>query len=249
MAETNVRWLAAVVFIVVATSAGAATDPIASALADPARSAEDRARDERDHAAQVLSFFGVAPGMVVVDMFAAGGYFSELIARIVGPTGKVYLYNNKGYAGYAAKPLAARVESGRLQNVVVLEKEVGDIGIPRGSVDLVLMSMSYHDVYFKDEGWSVDPASLFAEVNSMLKKGGTLAIVDHVAALGSGSSAAQELHRIDVAFAQKDIESRGFKLVGSLDVLRNSGDDHTKVVFDPAVRGHTDRFVQKYVKQ
>jgi predicted methyltransferase len=232
-----------------AATATAAGDPIRAAVADPSRTAEDRARDERDHAVDVLTFFGFEPGMIVADIFAAGGYYSELIGRVVGPTGKVYLYNNAGFAKFAEKPLAARVASGRLQNVSVIQKEVGQIGIPAGSVDVVLMSMSYHDLYFKDEGWSVDPAALFTEVHAMLKPGGELAIIDHAAKPGTGSSAAQELHRIDEAFARKDIESRGFKYVGSLDVLHNSTDDHTKVVFDPSVRGHTDRFIDKFVRE
>jgi len=245
----KVVWVFAVASIVGMAGASAAPDPIKAAVADPTRTADDRARDERDHAVEVLTFFDIKPGLVVADVFAAGGYYSELIGRVVAPGGKVYLYNNAGYARYAAKPLAARIASGRLQNVVVVEKEVGQIGIPSGSVDVVLMSMSYHDLYFKDEGWSVDPAALFAEVHAMLKKGGELAIIDHVANAGTGSSAAQELHRIDEAFARKDIESRGFKFVGSLDVLRNPADDHTKVVFDPAIRGHTDRFVDKFVRE
>ena len=226
-----------------------AADPIKAAVADPSRTADDRARDDRDHAVEVLSFFEIRPGMVVADIFAAGGYYSELIGRIVGPTGKVYLYNNAGYAKYAAKPLAERINSGRLLNVDVIQKEVGDIGIRAGSVDVVLMSMSYHDLYFKDEGWSVDPAELFAEVHSMLRKGGELAIIDHAANPGTGSAPAQQLHRIDEAFARKDIESRGFRYVDSLDVLRNPADDHTKVVFDPAIRGRTDRFIDKFVRE
>src|SRR4030095_6414288 len=129
----------------------AATDPITTAVADPARTADDRARDDRDHAVDGLKFFGIAPGVVVADIFGAGGYYSELIGDIVGPTGKVYLYNNASYAKYGAKPLAARVDSGRLKNVVVIEKEVGQIGIAPGSVDLVLMSMSYHDLYLKED--------------------------------------------------------------------------------------------------
>src|SRR5262249_7902735 len=128
-------------------------------------------------------------------------------------------------------------------------KEVGQIGIPAGTVDVVLMSMSYHDLFVKEEGWSVDPAALFAEVRAMLKPGGELAIIDHAAKLGTGSSAAQDLHRIDETVAHKDIESRGFKFVGSLAVLRNSTDDHTKVVFDETIRGRTDRFIYKFVRE
>ena len=71
MAETSIRWIAAM-FFVVATCANAATDPIKAAVDDPTRTADDRARDARDHAVEVLSFFGVAPAMVVVDMFGAG---------------------------------------------------------------------------------------------------------------------------------------------------------------------------------
>ncbi len=107
-------------------------DPIKAAVADPNRTAEDRARDERDHAVAVLTFFGIKPGMVVADVFAAGGYYSELIGRVVAPKGKVYLYNNAGFAKFAEKPLAARVASGRMNNVTVIEKEVGEIGIPQG---------------------------------------------------------------------------------------------------------------------
>ena len=250
MARSNiaVRRMAALLLLL-AANMSTASDPITAAVADPDRTADDRARDERDHAVDVLTFFGIAPGMVIADIFAAGGYYSELLGRIVGPTGKVYLYNNAGYAKFGAKALAARVDSGRLQNVSVIQKEVGQIGIPAGSVDVVLMSMSYHDLYFKDDGWSVDPAALFTEVHAMLKPGGELAIIDHAAKAGTGSSAAQELHRIDEAFARKDIESRGFKFVGSLDVLHNSADDRTKVVFDPAIRGHTDRFIDKFVRE
>jgi len=249
--NTLVSALAAMLLGIAATSSLGDTtaDPIRTALAAPDRTADDRARDERDHAAAVLTFIGVKPGMVVADLFAGGGYYSELIGHIVGSKGKVYLYNNAGYAAYAAKPLAERQQSGRLQNVAVIDKEVGDIGIAPNSVDLVLMSMSYHDIYFKEDKWSVDPAAFFADVHAMLKKGGTLVVIDHAAAPGTGSSAAQNLHRIDEAFARKDIESRGFKFVGALDALKNPADDHTKIVFDPSVRGHTDRFIDKFVRE
>ena len=230
------------------TSLHAAVDPIEAAVAATGRPPADHERDARDHPVEVLRFFGVAPGMTVVDMFAAGGYWSELIGRTVGATGKVYLYNNAAYQGFAGDALKERLASGRLVNVVPLNAEVGHLGIKPASVDMVLLVMSYHDVYFKSEDWAVTPDALFADINSMLKPGGILAIVDHVAAADSGSTAAQKLHRIDDAFARTDIESRGFKFTGGLDVLRNPADDHTKSVFDPAIQGHTDKFIARFVK-
>ena len=226
----------------------AAADAIDAAIADPSRSAADRERDQRDHPADLLRFIGVKPGMTVLDMFAGGGYYSALLGQIVGSNGRVYLHNNAAYLGFVGSALSDRLANGPLANVVRLDAEIGALGIPAGSVDLVLLVMSYHDLYFTSEDWSVDPAAFFAEVNAMLKPGGVLAVVDHAALPGTGSTAAQELHRIDEAFARQDIESRGFRLTGTLDLLRNADDDHTKSVFDPSIRGHTDRFVMRFVK-
>jgi predicted methyltransferase len=248
--RTDVRLLAMLTLLGVWTATFAAPpDPIAAAVDDPTRTEADRSRDARDHTVEVLHFFGLAPGMVVVDLFAGGGYYSELIGRIVGAGGKVYMHNNAGYRSFVGEALTARVNSGRLRNVVQLDAEIGQLAIAPASVDLVLMSMSYHDLYFKSGDWLVDPGALFAEVHAMLKPGGILAVIDHVAKAGSGSSAAQTLHRIDEAFARADIEARGFKFTGSSDVLRNPADDHSKVVFDPSIQGHTDRFVDRFVRQ
>jgi predicted methyltransferase len=229
---------------------GIAADPdaIGTAVNDPTRTEADRTRDQRDHTVAVLKFLGIAPGMTVVDLFAGGGYYSEVIGRIVGSKGKVYMHNNAAYQTFIGDALTERVKGGRLQNVVKLDAEIGQLGIPPASVDLVLMSMSYHDLYFKSDDWAVDPAALFTEVHAMLKPGGVLAIIDHVANAGTGSSDAQKLHRIDETFARSDIESRGFKFTGSSDLLRNPADDHSKTVFDPSIRGHTDRFVDRFVR-
>jgi len=229
----------------------AETDPVSVAVNDPTRTDADRSRDARDHTTEVLGFFGIAPGMTVVDLFAGGGYYSEVIGRIVGggSSGKVYMHNNAAYQTFIGDALTQRVNGGRLQHVVKLDAEIGQLGIPPASVDLVLMSMSYHDLYFRADDWAVDPKALFTEVHTMLKPGGTLAIIDHSAIAGTGSSAAQTLHRIDEGFARSDIESRGFKFTGSLDVLHNPADDRLKTVFDPAIRGNTDRFVFKFVRQ
>ncbi len=209
----------------------------------------DLARDARDKPADVLAFFGVQPGMTVLDLFAGGGYYSELLGKAVGPDGHVILHNNAAYLGFAGKALDERMASGRLgTNVARLDAEIGSLGIAPGSVDMVLMVWTYHDLYYVTDGWKLEPDSFFAEIRTLLKPGGVLAIVDHAAAEGSGQSPAQGLHRIDEAFARRDIEAYGFTFQAASDLLRNPEDDHSLSVFDPAIRGHTDRFVHRYVR-
>ena len=111
--------------------------------------------------------------------------------------------------------------------------------------------MSYHDLYHVNEaeGWAkIDAEDFLAQIATALKPGARFLIVDHHAEAGSGSSAAQDLHRIDVEFAKRDIQKHGFRLVGESDVLRNPEDDHSLIVFDEKVRGKTDRFILVFEK-
>jgi predicted methyltransferase len=111
--------------------------------------------------------------------------------------------------------------------------------------------MSYHDLYHVDEpnGWrAIDADNFIGQIHTALKPGGRFLVVDHYAAPGTGKDSAQELHRIDVDFAKKDITAHGFKLVAQSDVLRNPDDDYNIMVFDPQVRGKTDRFVLLFEK-
>ena len=113
------------------------------------------------------------------------------------------------------------------------------------------MVMSYHDLYYvaPERGWNDTDIDLFlSQVNAAMKTGGRLVIVDHSAIAGTGRAAAQDIHRIDEAFVQQEIERNGFVLVKSVDVLRNPDDDRTKMVFDKDIRGKTDRFVLAFEK-
>lgn len=223
--------------------------PIAAAVAAADRSDADRARDARDQPAALLAFVGLRPGMAVADVFGGAGYWSELAARVVGPEGSVDLVNNVGYFNYAREGLKARFADGRMGAVRQHVVETCDLGLGSERLDLTILFMSYHDLYWVDpqEGWpKIDVANFLSQVAAATKPGGHLLIVDHAAASGTGSSAAQTLHRIDERFTQSDIESHGFELEKTWHGYRNPGDDRTKHVFDPAVRGSTDRFVHLY---
>jgi predicted methyltransferase len=73
--------------------------------------------------------------------------------------------------------------------------------------------------------------------------------VDHAGAAGTGTTQTSTLHRIDPAAARKEIEAAGFKLAAHSPALRNASDPHTAKIFDPSVRGHTDKFMYRFVKK
>ncbi len=223
--------------------------PIDKAIADPARTAADRERDARDKPAEVLAFAGVKPGMVVADIFSAGGYYTELLAGVVGPGGKVYAVNNVPYASFSKDGIKARFTEGRLPNVERRLVEASYMNLPAKSVDLAVIVMAYHDVYWIDEkeGWpEINVAGFLDSLKRMLKPGGKLLIVDHNAAAGTGREAAGKLHRLNEQWARQSLTAAGFVFEKSYDGLRNPDDALDKMVFDPAVKGKTDRYVHLY---
>lgn len=241
---------------VLVTSAGLVTaaEVTTSQAVDRAVAAEERlesdhTRDVTSKPAAVLEFFGLEPGMVVIDLFGGGGYYTELASRVVGEKGKVYFHNNTAYIPFVEKELGARFADDRLEEVVRLVSETDQLGLPDSSADMVLMIMCYHDLYFVDKSWpEIDRKRFWEQVYAALKPNGTLAVVDHIAVDGSGSSAVQTLHRIDKDYAKTDIEAAGFVFEAESQVLHNPDDDHTLSVFDPQIRRKTDRFVYRFKK-
>ncbi len=244
--------LLACLFLAAPLQAAEIPDNIAKAVAAPERSAKDRERDARDKPAELLAFAGVKPGMKVADVFGAGGYWTELLARAVGPTGSATLVNNEGYAAFAKEGIKLRFADGRLKEVKQVVGKTDALGMASGEYDLIMIFMGYHDLYWVDEkeGWpKIDADNFLKQLHAALKPGGNLLIVDHAAKDGTGSAAAQDLHRIDEAFTKKDFTSHGFLFEKAFTGYRNTQDDHTKGVFDDAIRGKTDRFAHLYRKQ
>ena len=222
-----------------------------AALASPHRSDKDRERDARDKPVEVMELAQIKPGMHVADVFGAGGYWSEILANVVGPQGSVLLVNNPPYVEFAKTDLETRFADGKLPTIQRAVVDPADMKLGDGKLDAAFIVMSYHDLYNVDEkeGWpAIDAAKFLDQIHRALKPGAVFVIVDHAAAKGTGKAPAQTLHRIDEAFAKKDIESHGFTLAKTWDGLRNPADDHTRMVFDPSIRGKTDRFVHIYRK-
>jgi predicted methyltransferase len=242
-------FLASLGLLALAPASAADVTPIEKSIANPERTAADRERDTREKPAEVLAFAGVKPGMVVADIFSGGGYYTELLAGAVGDSGKVLAINNVPYAAYAKDDMKARFTAGRLKNVERHLVEASNLQIAPKSVDLAIIVMSYHDVFWVDEkeGWPAINTDAFIEgIKRMLKPGGKLLIVDHNAAPGSGLDAVSKLHRLNEDWSKKSLTSHGFVFEKSYDGLRNKADTLDKGVFDPAIKGKTDRYVHLY---
>ena len=236
--------LAMTTAVVAQEKAAPAGSAIGRALADPAR-ADQSGDDARRQAAAVLAFSGVKPGDVVIDYLPGAGYWTRIFSGIVGPKGKVFALWPAAGAKYAAKTLPALQARG-LSNVTAEVQPTNLPTVPQ-PVDLFWTVQNYHDIPNNGAG---EPAlrAFDAAVFKLLKKGGTYVVIDHADAPGTGLSGTATRHRIDPAVVRQQIESTGFRYVGSSNVLANPADDHTKNVFDPAIRGKTDQFVMKVRK-
>jgi predicted methyltransferase len=230
------------------TTAPAST-AVSTAVAAPDRSADDRALDEGRQPAAMLAFFGIAPGMKVAELGAGGGYTAELLARTVGPTGKVYAQNSQFLLDrFAQKPWSERLQKPVMANVVRLDRPFDDPFPPDvQDLDAVLIVLFYHDTYWQ----KVDRAKMNAAVMRALKPGGVYGIVDHSAKPGSGDADVESLHRIEESTLRADVEKAGFVLAGSADFLKRP-DDTRDWSASPRTagekRGTSDRFVLKFVK-
>lgn len=221
--------------------------PITTALADTGRPQADRDRDAARHPGEILAFAGVKPGDKVADFVMGGGYWTRILAPLVGAGGKVYAYQPAEFikfrAAYADEQKAA-VE-GRA-NVVPLSDSLGSFSFPE-PLDAIVTVQNWHDLHLKSAPQGAAQA-IAGKLYASLKPGGTLLVVDHVANADPDFKAPDSLHRIDPAAARKEIEAVGFKFDGELPLLRNAGDPHTANVFDAAVRGKTDQFVYRFRK-
>lgn len=211
---------------------------LAAALADPAR-ADQAGDDERRQAAEVIAFAGAKPGDQIVDFLPGSGYWTRIFSPLVGARGHVTAMW-PSIAARGAERQKPAIDARALPNVTT-DVQAGPFPALAKPVDLFWTVQNYHDI--PPAGIAQFNAAVFAA----LKPGGTYLIVDHADARGSlPISGPGNKHRIDPAVVRSQVQAAGFRFVGSSSVLANPADDHSKPVFDPAIRGHTDQFVFKF---
>jgi predicted methyltransferase len=216
---------------------------------------------------------GIKAGQRVAELMAGEGFYAEILARAVGPAGRVVAQNNaRSHARYGAQ-LAARLarldEEGSappgpsasiasatlarsagsagsaVSRVAPIESRVVELDrldLAPGSFDAIFLVQFYHDTFWMD----VDRAAMNEGVFEALVPGGVFVVIDHAAGPGAGASAVETLHRIERETVEREVEAAGFRLVERSSLLESPLDDHTRNVFDPEIRGRTDRFLLRF---
>lgn len=236
----------------VSASPPAASPAIKAAIANTQRPAKDTGEDAVRHPAELLAFSKVKVGDTVMDVWPGGGYWSRLFSSIVGAKGKVYAYVPAEITEFKSDPLgivkAMAAEPG-LSNVTAVSDPLAEPPPPDmfNKLDVVWTFENYHDLHDSFmKGASVDAFN--QAIFKMLKPGGYYVIVDHAAAKGQGLKNTEDLHRIEESVVKAEVEKAGFVLDQESSLLASSADDHTLKVFDPAVKGKTDRFMLRFRK-
>jgi predicted methyltransferase len=196
-------------------------------------------------APEVIAFIGLKPGDKVADIIA--GQLMRAEVGAVGPTGKVYAVEPAEIVKEHPEILQ-QVQAGAAANptIVLINQPINATVLPSG-LDAVFIRQNYHDLYDKFMG-PADVPAFNKKVFAALKPGGVFVIQDHAAAAGSGLAATDTIHRIDPARVKADMAAAGFVFDGESKLFANPADDHTKMVFDPAIRGKTDQFLYKFRK-
>lgn len=211
-----------------------------AAIANPARTDDDRKGDAKRKPAEFLAFAKVRPGMQVLDVSAGAGATSALLAAAVGPGGQVWAQSAK-----PSPKLEARLAAAPMPNLRPLVAPF-DNPVPAGTppLDLVTINMSYHDIVNTD----TDRAAMNKRLYDALKPGGAVVVIDNAAKEGSGLSATKTLHRIDEAAVVSEFTKAGFALDGKSDYLRVPSDPRDQPFFKMEGKPD-DKFALRFVKK
>jgi predicted methyltransferase len=253
MRYPRIAGLALIVAAAAVPVAGIAAPPakVTAAVASSTRTADNVKLDESRKPAQLLRFLGLRSGMRVLDMVGGNKYWAEIIAPAVGPKGHVTVWQPTQFLNDERKKTFEAFAAAQ-KNVSFLSSPFEAPSLPKNAFDFAIINLDYHDVYWESTERKIprmDPDAWLKTFYAAMKPGAVVGIVDHAAKPGGNTrEVVDKLHRIDPKVVLADFRRAGFQLVGSSAMYRNPGDDHSLPVFDPKIRGKTDRFVYKFRK-
>lgn len=231
---------------------------VLAAMGQSGRLAADIERDGRSLPQQVLPLLQLETGDRVVDLFGSGGYYSELLARVLGPDGEALLHNNPGFEAWGINGLHDRFDGRDPGNITRYTSSGINLDLGTGTIDGALIVMAFHDLFvvpkryngqaYVPVGRAANVGYFLEQVRTALRPGARFVVVDHAGEPGTDNAVAADLHRIIEDFARQQIVAAGFRFITSSDALWNPQDDRNRIVFDEDLQGHTDRFVLVFEK-
>lgn len=221
------------------------TQALQQRLQSTDRTIADRMRDDARRPVEVLEFLGLRTGMTALDVYAADGYFTLIMAWAVGDSGQIYAQNSAAASRYAEDPLAPpqpdsltlKIENHALTNVTRLDHAITQTGLSDASVDFVLVSQILHDYY---NGSPARALAMLREIHRVMRPGGIVGIIDHTGLAGNDNA---RLHRMEKTQAIEVLERAGFVLEAESQLLANPADNPRRSTFDPALNRRTDQFL------
>jgi predicted methyltransferase len=214
-----------------------------AAFAAPDRDAGVRFRDTQRETVQVMHMSHVKPGDRVLDIGASGGYMTVLFSSLVGEKGHVDAHNSPNWIaqlpGTDPEELKKRIHR---KNIDYITTEFDAITGADNSYDVMIMAQVYHDTPL----YPIDRPKMDANLFRLLKPGGRLIISDHAALPGTGPTEAGSKHRIEKEYVIQEVTAAGFVVETSEDI--DTADTRILSVFNPVVRGRTDRFIISFRK-
>jgi predicted methyltransferase len=201
---------------------------LAAAIASPARTPANVARDRYRHPAETLAFFGVRPSDNVVEIWPGGGWYSEILAPYLRSGGGTYVaaaMGANGLNGIRRLMQANPTLYGAIRTAVFPVFEASETGVPDGSADVVLTFRNVHNWRMGYQRNNQDyGAEAFAQMYRMLRPGGTLGVVDHRLPESADAERERTSGYLKRSTVIRLAEAAGFRLAAESEVNANPAD-------------------------
>jgi len=241
---------------------------LGAAIASPARTPANVARDRYRHPAETLAFFDVKPSHTVVEIWPGGGWYTEILAPYLAKGGGRYYAAapDWGMSGITKLKAANPALYGAILTADFPAFDAAAPRVPNGTADVVLTFRNVHNWrmgYRRDDKADYSPDA-FRQIYAMLKPGGVLGVVDH--RLPEKASDERELNSgyIKESTVRRLAQQAGFRLAAASRINANPKDsaDWPDGVWTlpPSLRlkdkdrekylaiGESDRMTLKFVK-
>jgi predicted methyltransferase len=201
---------------------------IDKAMTGAHRSDANKARDKYRHPKETLLFFGLAPGMTVVEISPSRGWYTEILAPVLKDKGVYYAavpavtdrspdYLRETDAFYRDM-LAATPEVYGKARIFVMGAPDIQVG-PKGAADMVL---TFRNVHNWAKAGTAD--AMFKGFYDALKPGGTLGVVEHRARPGTDFQKQVDSGYMTEAYVIEAAQKAGFKLENKSEINANPRD-------------------------